>query len=423
MSLQKAVVLSAVQSATALVCAFVSIKITSVYLGPAGIGVLGQFLLFANLMFGIISSGVNNGVVRWTSQPENDIRSRHQQIATALKLQLGIGLVCGLAIALGAEWLAESILHDQKFTFPFLIFSVSYIAGLVGLTVFGGANANKDYQISTLYSIASSIVGVVLFGVLCPRFGTWGALIGSAVAPLLTAAFALWLVRSRDWWPSRVLMIPMSAEQSRVLLAFVPAAAVSTVGAPLVHLLLRDQLAAQSGLDAVGFVQTITRLSDLYLGVLSTLFLVYYLPRFSEIRKGPELRIEVWRAVRSIVPATFLVGLFLYLTRDLVIQVLLTQAFEPMRELFLWQMTGNVFRVLGNLFGYLITAKLNPGIGLIYQIAMNLLWWIFGVFMIDRSGVIGATQAYAAASAVSAVVGLFAFWWIQRSLAQKDHAP
>ena len=84
MSLQKAVVLSAVQSATALVCAFVSIKITSVYLGPAGIGVLGQFLLFANLMFGIISSGVNNGVVRWTSQPENDGESLSFRLSSGI---------------------------------------------------------------------------------------------------------------------------------------------------------------------------------------------------------------------------------------------------------------------------------------------------------------------------------------------------
>ncbi len=422
MSLQKAVVLSAIQSATALVCAFVSIKITSVYLGPAGIGVLGQFLLFMNLMFGIVSSGINNGVVRWTSQPENDVQSRHRLVATALKLQLGIGLICGIGIALSYERLAESILHDRRLILPFLILSVSYTAGLVGLSVFGGANANKDYRLSTLFSVASSVVGVVLYGLLCPRFGISGALIGSAISPLLTAAFALWLVRTSDWWPSRVLMIPMSVAQSRNLIAFVPAAAMSTVGAPLVQLLLRDQLAAQAGLDAVGFVQTITRLSELYLGILSTLFLVYYLPRFSEIQKAPALRVEVWRAVRSIVPATFLVGLFLYLARDLVIQALLTQAFEPMRDLFLWQMVGNVFRVLGNLFGYLIIAKMNPGIGLLYQIAVNVLWWVLGSFMIERSGAIGATQAYAGASAASAAFGLFAFWWIQRSLARKNQA-
>jgi O-antigen/teichoic acid export membrane protein len=414
--LRQAASLSAVQTATTMVCAFASVKITSHYLGPAGIGTLGQLLQFIVLTFGLVSSGINNGLVRRMPEVEHDAAARASLLATALKIKLLLGMAIGAAIIASSSWLAGQLLHDPTLRLLFIVFGLAYPVGLAGLFVFGAANAHKDLRTSTLYSIWSSVVGLLIFVALCPWLGTYGALIGTAAAPLAVAGAAVVLARLRPWWLGGWRRVAIQPAQARALLAMMPAAAVCTVGAPLVQLLLRDQLADRAGLDAVGFVQTLTRLTELYLSVVSTLFLVYYLRRFSEIQRAEELRDEVFRALKLIVPAVSVIAVLMFLSRDLIIQILLTPAFSPMRDLFAWQMAGSVLQVVALMFFYLMTAKLHPAIAVPYQIGVHASWWALGHWLIDRNGVMGAPQAYAAATLVQAVVGAIGFWWVYRRL-------
>lgn len=96
-----------------------------------------------------------------------------------------------------------------------------------------------------------------------------------------------------------------------------------------------------------------------------------------------------------IVPGLMAVGLTLYLLRDLIIALLFTREFAGMRDLFGWQMAGNVFKMIGWLFGYVMMAKAHPLITAVYEALAILLWWRLGVWLISENGAVGATQAYA----------------------------
>jgi hypothetical protein len=76
MSLKRAASLGIVQSAVSVACSFISVKITSVYLGPAGIGLLGQLQNFMTLSQGIVGAGLNTAVVRRTAQFGGDPQAR-----------------------------------------------------------------------------------------------------------------------------------------------------------------------------------------------------------------------------------------------------------------------------------------------------------------------------------------------------------
>jgi hypothetical protein len=66
-------------------------------------------------------------------------------------------------------------------------------------------------------------------------------------------------------------------------------AVTTAVGLPLLQMLIRDNIAAHSGMAAVGLLQGVMRISDMYLGVRDGVFSMYFFPRFSEISNADEL--------------------------------------------------------------------------------------------------------------------------------------
>jgi PST family polysaccharide transporter len=145
------------------------------------------------------------------------------------------------------------------------------------------------------------------------------------------------------------------------------------------------------------------RLSDMYLGIASGVFAMYFFPRFSEIRGRAELSAEIRRGLLLIVPAVAVVSLVIYLLRELIVRVVFTSEFLPMSELFGWQMAGNTLKMVGWLLGYVLLAKANPIAMALLETVTLVVWWLLSRFTIARDGVLGAPEAFAITYALYAV--------------------
>lgn len=420
MSLRKAVSLGSLQTAVSLAVGFLSVKITSVYLGPAGVGVLGQMQQFIHLAFGVVVTGLKNGVVRRTAELGHDADTRAVVVATVLKLLLVMGLPVAAAVLIGSEWLASELLNNKNLRVALVLFSGAYVFGLVGTLILGCANGARDYRSTTTINIAASVSNLLLFAVLCPLYGLLGALISVAIMPLLSLCVGAVVARRAAWWPRRAWSAPFSTAEATRAFGFVPAAAIGAVAAPLMHIVLREGLANHSGAAAVGLVQGIVRLSDMYMGIVVSVFSMYFLPRFAQIKRVAELGRELRLALLMIVPGLMTIGFALYLMRDMLIVLLFTREFTGMRDLFAWQMVGNVFRMIGWLFGYVMMAKAHPLATAAYEALAIILWWRLGVWLIAEDGAIGATQAYALTYAIYSVMGVVATLWIMRNMHKEE---
>ena len=110
------------------------------------------------------------------------------------------------------------------------------------------------------------------------------------------------------------------------------------------------------------------------------------------------------------VPSVAVVGLIIYLLRDLIIRLIFTPEFAPMRELFGWQVIGNTLKMVGWLLGYVLLAKANAFVFAALELVTIFVWWLLSLFFISRNGALGATQAYAATYALYAIatgIGVF----------------
>lgn len=404
MSLRRAASMSMVQTVASVATSFLSVKITSVFLGPAGMGLLGQLQQFVAMTQGAVGGGLNTGLIRRTAQHSADPQARARLLGTAMRLVLAAGIPVALTVVLLSGWLARALLHDPQLQLPLLLFAGGFVVALLGTLVLGAANGMRDYKAVTMMQVGGGLSTLLLFALLCPTLGIRGGLIAGALMPAGIGLVA-WLVgRTRGWWPARPLSRGFFLPEARAAVAFVPMSAVSAIAAPLVQILVRDTLARQSGMASVGLLQGVTRLSDLYVNMATGVLAMYFLPRFSELRDATSLRRELKKGLKTLIPAVAAFSLALYLLRDLIVHVVFTAQFYGMRDLFAWQMTGNALKVTGWFFGHLMVAKSNPLALAGFELAMGVFWWRAGVLLVDHNGAVGATQAYALYYAVYAVI-------------------
>ena len=420
MSLRHAVTVGSLQTVVSMILSFVSVKITAVYLGPAGLGTVGQLGYFMAMTLAILSAGPNIGLTRRVAELGDDLPARDRVISTVLRSLLLVGAPAALVIVVAAKWLAAELLHDAGLSLSFWLFAAVFLFGLAGTVIVACAAGAKDYKTLALINMGTGVVGLALMGTLSPLLGLKGGLIATAVLPLATWAIAAALTRGHRWWPRRPLAHGFSGAEARGAVAFVPMAVVSAVAGPLVQILIRDNVASHGGMNDVGLLQGVMRISDMYLGVATSVFAMYYFPRFSEIDNADELVRETRRGFLIIVPSMAVVSIAIYLLRDLIVTLIFTPAFLPMEELFGWQMTGNVLKMVGWLFGYLLLAKANPLAFAVLELATLGIWWLLSIGLISYHGTVGAPQAYATTYALYSIATFLGVRYVLRRMRAED---
>ena len=135
MSLRLAATAGTAQTVVSMVLSFISVKITSVYLGPAGLGTVGQLGYFMAMTVAILAAGPNIGLVRRVAELGDDRARRDRVVSTILRALLAVGVPASLAMVLCSDWLARELLHDASLGFGFWLFAAVFLLGLVGSVI------------------------------------------------------------------------------------------------------------------------------------------------------------------------------------------------------------------------------------------------------------------------------------------------
>jgi PST family polysaccharide transporter len=87
------------------------------------------------------------------------------------------------------------------------------------------------------------------------------------------------------------------------------------------------------------------KLSEAHLLLLTTTLSLYFLPRLAEIREGDELRREIARGYRFVLPLVVATAGAIFLLREPLTVALFSPAFLPLAQALGWQMLGDVLKI------------------------------------------------------------------------------
>jgi PST family polysaccharide transporter len=172
-------------------------------------------------------------------------------------------------------------------------------------------------------------------------------------------------------------------------------ALVSAVVGPLVYLAIRNKLIVVSGIEAAGYWEAMTRISAYYLMFVSTIIGVYYLPKLAMAKSSKETKLVFRNYYKGIMPILITGLVIIYFLRDFVIYVLFTTEFTPVRELFFWQLLGDVFKAASMILGFQFFAARLTSAFIITELFSLFVLYLSSLFLIAVVGVKGVVMAHA----------------------------
>lgn len=163
---------------------------------------------------------------------------------------------------------------------------------------------------------------------------------------------------------------------------------------PVMYIVIRNYITDTIGQSSAGQWEAMNRISSYYLLFINSIITLYFLPRFSELHSKSAIISEVWTFYRSVLPLVLLVGGLLYVFREYIVSFVLSSSFTEVPSLFLWQLLGDMLRVLALVVTFRLLAKRMLFQMVILELVFIVILYFSSLFFIDSSGIIGATKAH-----------------------------
>jgi PST family polysaccharide transporter len=179
-------------------------------------------------------------------------------------------------------------------------------------------------------------------------------------------------------------------------------ALVSSTALPFSQIAIRHFLAEQYGWQAAGCWQAVTRISDMYLMLITTGMSFYYLPRLAELSAGEELRREVLKTCRVALPLVTLMAAVIYAMRSILTRLLFSDQFAQAEDLFLWQLVGDIMKVGSWMFAYIMLVKAMSTRYIVSEIFFSISLIGLTILFTHWFGLVGSVLAFA--------VNYFLYW-------------
>jgi len=416
MSLAKASVWTAASTLVKIAAGLLVVKMLAVSFGPAGVGQAGNFRQLITVLGVLAGAGIFNGVTKYVAEYQQQPDRLRAVTGTASAMVLGFSTLLAIVFLLFAGPISVGLFgHDHY----------RNVVRIVAFVQIGIAWANlalavikgfRDAMSNALSLIVGSVIGVAAWFVCYWLGGYSGALVGMALVPALVVVPAALFLAKRDHLPLGFLKPQWHGDIVRHLGKFTLMALMTAVTLPVAWVMMRNLLAAHNGWEQVGLWQGVTSISDAYLQFITASFSVYLLPTLSKLTDRKEIAREIRRSLGFVLPAVMAVSLTVWLLRDVAIWLLFSSQFTGMRDLFVWQLTGDVFKVGAYVFGYLVIAKASLRFYLLTEISQFLLLTLFAWWLIPLHGAIGAAQAYMATYIVYFALCTGVFFLYQRQV-------
>ena len=254
-------------------------------------------------------------------------------------------------------------------------------------------NGLKEIKKFTIINICSSLIGVAVTVIAAYKFGLEGVLLASTGTAIIIFLINIFIFHKLgiNWkpnfksWDKRVV---------KMLSAFSLMTLVTGFVVPTMQILVRDRIILQFSVTDAGYWQAVTKISDYYLGFITSVLAVYYMPRLSEIQSKSELRVEIIKGYKTILPVVAVIALIIWATKDLIIHILFTPAFLPMKPLFTFQLLGDFFKIGSWLLAFLMVAKAMTRTFIITEILFSASYVALSYFFMNHYGIIGATYSF-----------------------------
>ncbi len=409
MKLVKTSIFSAIITFIKIAAGFIAGKVIAVMTGPGGVALVGSFSNFISIVLAFANGAINNGVIKYTAEFHGNNFKLNLLFSTAIKISLFCSIIVGILIILFAPWISSWLFTSEVFINPVRVLGLTIFLYALNSLFISILNGQGEIKMLTKVNAIGSVIILIITITLVYFYNIIGALYALAIGQSVVFFATLFMLRRVKWYNWDIFKQPFSKIIALKLSHYSLMAIVSALTIPVSQILLRNFLTVELGIVAAGNWQGMLRVSDGYLMLITTALGTYYLPTLSRLTKEDDIRKEVFKGYKIILPTVILGCILIYYLRFIIIGVLYTEKFYAMEELFLYQLIGDFFKMAAWILGYLILAKAMTKTYIITEILFTVSFILLSYVFVKSYGLIGITFAFSLNYFIYLVVMLFFF--------------
>lgn len=370
-------------------------KFIAVYIGPQGMALIGNLRNFLSAIQSVAISGLYKGVVKFINQFKEDTVALSKILSTVFYFGFFSSVFLAFMCYYNAQ-LINDLIFSTNYNYAYVIETLALVLPFYALNMFAFSimNGFSKYKILLIINIIGQILGLLVTLILIYQENIDGALVAVVITPALNLLITIVGIAFRKNLVNSIKITNVSLSVLNKLSPYMIMALVSAIALPIVMIIIRNYLISEIGIKAAGYWTAITRVSDYYLMFINSLMALYILPRFAEINSKKEFRKEIFSFYKTVMPVFLALLLIIYLSRSLLVNLLFTEDFRPVEDLFGYQILGDILRVLSMVIAYQFLAKKMFMHFIILEIFLFVIMYFSSIFLIDEFGLKGAVMGH-----------------------------
>lgn len=385
--------LSGLSTGISLLARLISTKIVAVYLGTNGMFLLGQLKDFLRLGNTISSFGIENGIVKYVAEFEEQKENLSNIIGTSFRINIISAFFVSLVILVFKNQISTFLQIDFDKNFYFFLLVISVISASIHtcfLSIYNGLNRIKLFVIVNIISNIVSAIILVLFVLKMQIIGAFYALVINQILSLIINIifYAVYKPFLIQWIFKKYIN-----EYFKKLSSFSIMAIVGPVCLIISSFIVRDYLYDKFGSDYAGSWEAMWRISAIYLLFLITTFKFYLIPTFSKLN-DIELKKEVFKIWKIVVPIIILITTAVYFSKNIIINLLLSNEFILINSIIFFHLIGDIIKINCWVLGNIMISKAKTKSFVFFQIEWSLVFVTLTYIFIEKYGFVGVSISY-----------------------------
>jgi polysaccharide transporter, PST family len=377
-----------------LIFGFITSKALALFVGANGMAYVGNFRAFLNVVENFSLLGIQNAIIKYVSEYQNDKTKLKSVLATFGLLLLVSSMSISLILIFGASYLSKQLFnHSEIYGFLFYVLAILFPLYVFSTYCISVVNGFQKYKNVIYIQIISSGIALLFSLFLIYYYSTFGALVSLVLAPVFVFFVCLFFLKNIISISDVFSFQNFNFSVVKNVSEYVLMALVSGVVGSFVLLEIRTDIISITGLQNAGIYEGLQRISSYYLLFVSSIITIYFYPKLAETNSNKKDIVLYY--LKTIIPL-FTIGLvIIYFLRKLIIQVLFSSEFETMESLFLWQLIGDVLKAVSLIFGTILIAKKQTKVFIITETISLCIMYFSTNYMLHTLGINGIVQAYA----------------------------
>ena len=363
------------------------------YTGQAGIAKVGQLRNISSMLMSLTSVGTFNGVVKYVSEYKSDQKNLLKLFSTLYVFSFTASIVLFFILFFGASYFSNKLFLSYAYVIVFKVMAVTVPFISMHRIFTGVVNGLSDYKKHAKIEFISHFLAAVLLLVSLYFYSLKGVLVAIALTPIIqfTVLIIIFGKLLKDYidFKSITFKIPFLKQ----LLGFTAMSFVATVLTNYVEIDLRTLITDKISEAEAGSWTAMSSISKIYMQFLIAIFSLYILPKYATISTSFEFRAEISKIYKSLIPLVFTGMILVYVFRNILIEVIFTEAFLGMAILFKWQLAGDFVRFIANVLAYQFLAKKQIKYFVSTQLFGLAMYYVFGRYYLGSFGTEGVVIA------------------------------